>query len=55
MAHASRKIITTPVPATWIPLIDNAVKSEDSDTSKLVRNALRHHFAHRFNIKLPAA
>lgn len=50
----SAERVSIPIPKSWKTHIDAAVKTEDTDRSKLMRNALRHHFSTRFGITLPA-
>ena len=55
LTAATSERVTITIPKSWRTHLKDAVKLEDSDTSKLTRAALRLHFEHRFQLKLPAA
>jgi len=55
LTAATSERVTITIPKSWRPLLKDAVRRDDSDTSKLTRAALRHHFERRFNLQLPAA
>lgn len=55
LSRSASKRVTVPIPRSWESSIETAVRNEDSDFSKITRNALRHHFQERFGINLPTA